>query len=225
MNKALIAIAVASQLVWGLEPASAEDASVQAADQQAKSESSLHHISFGAFLGGFFGSKEHEFYNPQEAERVELNAAVLELGLRVGYSPISYVGVEAEGELIMQNQSRGDATIIGFSGHVIGQYPIELKSGSNLTPFAVAGLGTMAVRSDNAVLGNDADLVGYLGLGAKFDLSHNAIVRGDLRVIGAPEANQYQGRTAHTELLIGFSYDFSLLGDKAIETPPAESTE
>jgi outer membrane protein OmpA-like peptidoglycan-associated protein len=174
-----------------------------------------HALSVGVFLGGFIASDRHEFYDPLTSTQLELDALSLDIGFRVGYLPIKYVGAELEGNFVAAGVDGGESvSLFGFRGQVIGQYPMQLPL--KITPFAVAGLGAMGVSSDDMVLGSDTDLVSYLGAGAKYRVRDEWLARADLRVIGAPEAASYEGATAHWEILLGMSYDIGAAGEPAI---------
>ena len=178
-------------------PAGADDAAI--ASSPPANDRGQVSFDVGLFGGAFFASSDHEFYDPMTSTPLDLGTAELDFGVRGSVFLFDYVGVEAEAMLLPSVSSDG-GSILGLRGHVIGQYPAAV------TPFAVAGLGTMGILSDSSVQGNDADMIAYAGIGARYDMWRSAEVRVDGRVIGAPKARSFGGETAHFELLIGASW-------------------
>ncbi|HEY4158006.1 MAG TPA: outer membrane beta-barrel protein, partial [Polyangiaceae bacterium] len=102
----------------------------------------------------------------------------LDLGARVGFYPLTFVGIEGEFGVI-PTRSRTDkqsATIWTYRASVILQYP-EYR----FVPFLAVGLGGMSLRSHVDSLGNDSDPEMHIGLGAKYALTQDFSLRFDVR--------------------------------------------
>lgn len=214
MTNKVSSLALLAALSWAT-PAHGQDAAV-AGEARSSGPGALS-VDLGLFVGGFFASDDHEFYDPLTSMQSDLGAAEFDFGVRAAFYPLRYVGVEAEG-VILPSVTPDGGNILGFRGHVIGQLPMMV------TPFAVFGVGTMAIFSDDDALGDDGDGVIYGGVGARFRAAASLDLRADLRVIGAPKANSFGGATAHVEVLIGASWDFGAVEAPArvavVEPPP-----
>jgi len=68
---------------------------------------------------------------------------------------------------------------------VVVQAP-GIAADGRFTPFLLAGLGTMGVSSDQEALSDDADKVGHLGVGVKFQINRLLMFRLDGRLYRAP---------------------------------------
>ena len=99
----------------------------------------------------------------------------VELGIRGGYYPFSFLGAELEG-LIASAETRADdvATVLGGRGQFVVQAPYW-----SLVPFLVGGFGFWNVR--NAASGNDVDPAFHFGGGAKLNISRVIALRADVR--------------------------------------------
>jgi len=142
----------------------------------------------------------------------------LDLGLRAGFYPLSFLGLE--GELgVMPTKTRTDnasATVWTYRAHLVAQYP-----GYRLVPFVVVGLGGMTLKSHPDTLGNDADPEMHWGVGAKFAFNEYVSARFDFRdnlmqknrlLAGVSNGDLVQ----NVELLLGLSFT---LGRSPIPEP------
>lgn len=165
----------------------------------------------GIFAGAFFPSKDHEWYDLGLGARAQkpLQTAAVELGGRLGYLPLPYLGAEIEGG-VMPTKTETDlsATLYHFRGHLIGQYP------TRLAPFVVVGGGLIGVASDSAALGNDVDAIFHWGLGVKYYASDWLQVRLDGRHLVGPEKKNGSGATNHFEVLAGVAFVFGWKKDE-----------
>jgi outer membrane protein OmpA-like peptidoglycan-associated protein len=178
---------------------------------------SKHMFEAGVFLGGFLPSNSHEFYDPLMTTQVPLDKIGLDFGVRFAYMPIKYAGVETEAQLVpMGTDGRDSALLFGFRAHLMGQYPM-----GKWTPFAVGGFGAVGVSSDASVLESDTDGIFHTGVGVRYKVRRNLLVRGDARLLFGPKANSIVGMTTHGEILFGLSYHFSM---DAPPPPPPEPT-
>lgn len=170
-------------------------------------------IAVGAVLGVFVPDDDHEFYNPDNDQK-PLNTAGIDLGLRIGYTPIEYLAFEAEMNMIPIGTDDGDgATLIGLRTQVVLQYP------GRITPFIAVGGGTMGVLSGDTALGDDADAVAHLGIGAMVFLKPRLALRLDGRIIRGPKVEFMPpggGGTNHFSVLFGAAWTFGK--DKQTET-------
>ncbi len=139
-------------------------------------------VELGIYGGVGLFSAQH---NLQDLDLVSNNqyghqrlGPALDLGLRAGFYPLSFLGVE--GELgVMPTKTRTDgisATVWTYRAHIVAQYP-----GYRLVPFVVLGLGGMTLKSHPDTLGDDADPEMHWGAGVKFALCEYASVRFDFR--------------------------------------------
>ena len=167
------------------------------AHAQGKSPS----LELGLYGGAFLPDENnHEFYDPARSAQEPLDPVGPELGLRVAFFPLGFLGVEGEADVLPQSVDSGSAVMLfGARGHLILQLP------GRITPFVLGGFGTMGVRSRSAALSTDADTVGHAGVGAKIQLSSRFFLRVDGRAIRAPRADS-DGGTNHFAALFGASF-------------------
>ena len=172
-------------------------------------------IELGVFGGLIWMSNDHNLRKVEDTHYTFKRPA-LELGLRVAYFPLSFLGAELEGAL-GPGASAGDesAMLWAARGHVIGQLP-----GARITPFVLAGLGRIGADTD--AMGADGDPAAHVGIGAKLALTSLLGVRLDLRdnMTGkSPESRSKRHEIAHhPEVLLGLSLT---LGRSEEKPPPA----
>jgi hypothetical protein len=153
----------------------------------------------GVFAGGFFPSEDHEFYDWETATHEELDAVGPDLGVRLGFYPLRYVGIEGEADLLpFGTESGGRALLWGARAQVVAQFP------ARVTPFLLAGFGAMGVSSDRTDLDSDVDKVGHIGIGTKLAVNRWLALRADGRMLRAPAAGTDEG-TNHFAFLLGAS--------------------
>ena len=104
-----------------------------------------------------------------------------EIGGRVGYYPLRFLGVELEGGgMFASTNDDQAATLYTIRGHVLAQIPRW-----SVTPFLLAGAGGLGVSSGDGAVGNDIDAAVHLGGGVKIYFNRWVAMRLDLRdVIG-----------------------------------------
>lgn len=206
MTRSLMAALALASVVGLAGIATADTAVTTSADAPAKKRKFLHSVEASFFVGGLLPSDQAEFYNPRVADPMALSNFGFVLGLRGSYLPIKYAGIELEGALIPIGLADGPgATLFSFRAQLLGQYPLKEEK---IIPFGVAGLGMMGLSTDNSVVGKDKDAITYVGAGVKYRIRDRWSVRGDMRMIFAPEVNKLHGITAHFEMLVGVAYDF-----------------
>jgi hypothetical protein len=159
-------------------------------------------------LGGvMFPSSEHQLFDPElgtGAQRPFDTAG--EIGLRVAYFPLSFLGVEAEAAAMPSSVdvgAGGGSTSGGLwavRGHVIGQFP-----GISITPFVLVGFGALGASSD--AMGNDVDDALHFGAGVKVPLDEHLSLRFDLRDTVHRQVNASSGSGTHSpEILLGLTF-------------------
>jgi OOP family OmpA-OmpF porin len=137
----------------------------------------------GVFLGPLFISDNNSFrgptvINPGQPPTVKPVAfydPALEMGIRGGYYPLSFLGGELEGMLAVASSTTDDGvTVLAARAHAVVQLPYW-----SIVPFALGGVGYWRVLNDGS--GNDSDPAFHYGVGAKVNVTQNLAVRVDLR--------------------------------------------
>lgn len=125
-----------------------------------------------------------------------------EIGLRIAWYAISFLGGEVEGGVmptrIVVDGSPGErATLFNFRAHLIGQLPFW-----RIAPFILMGGGMLGTTG---ALGHDVDPSLNFGGGVKFHLNRQVMLRLDLRDTVAARLGIDQGSTHYPEVLVGLS--------------------
>lgn len=102
----------------------------------------------------------------------------LDLGLRAGFYPLSWLGAEGELGVIPTSTKATDdtATVWTYRLHAVLQYPAY-----RIVPFALVGAGGMNMRSTASGLGKDSDPELHFGVGVKYAILQNLSARFDFR--------------------------------------------
>ena len=172
-----------------------------------------HLLEIGLFLGAYFPPKAHELFDPDVRWQPIKEVSFIG-GLRLGYLPLPFFGLELEGAVMPTSLREVDESAIIYTvrGHVIGQLPW-----GKVAPFLVVGYGLQGITSDSTDgLGSDIDGAFHAGLGAKWYVMKQLVVRLDGRVNVGGETNP-GGLRPQFELLAGASY---VIGRKEKEPPP-----
>ena len=153
----------------------------------------------GLFTGLLFPSDEHNIFAPREGITQEPYAgSALELGMRVGYFPLAFLGIEASTFAAPTEVESGrSAMLYGGDVALVGQLP-----SMSLTPFLLIGGGLLGGISEP--MGNDMDPAIVAGIGLKAPLSNSVSLRLDVRdtltqKFDAPDGDQ----THHPAVLLG----------------------
>jgi len=163
-------------------------------------------LQLGGYVAGFVPSDDHELYDFRHATQVPMGSVAPGFGVRAALFPWSFLGIEVDGAVLRASlEGRDSVSVIGVGAHVIGQRPGKVR------PFGLVGVGVMGVRSNDDVLGNDADAIGYVGVGIALDLATRLAVRADGRVVRAPAA-RIDGGTDHFSFSLGVSGVFDVRG-------------
>ena len=178
----------------------------------------------GVFGGGFISNYYHQFYDIKIVNRPELDRVNPELGVRVAYSLMSWLGVEGEGSWMVAHTKPGDsASIFSARLQAVFQYrslPIPV------IPFIGAGIGLMHVSSSDQVLGSDTDYPIHIGGGAKYFVTNSIAVRADFRFLRGPSQQApYTLNASYGEVMVGVSFipsfgggSTSVIGDRRRRT-------
>lgn len=207
---AVRALAFTSVLVLGLgnsdDAAAAEGAgpSVEARLARKPLKAQRNLVEIGLFGGIFIPSDEHELYGyPDHAQQPFDHAP--EVGLRLAYVPLPWLGFEAEASLLpTRTDAAGDAgnddvLLFAGRGHVLLQLPLTY-----LAPFLVAGGGILGVSSD--AVGDDVDGAFHWGGGFKYYPSEWVALRIDARHTMTSRVITAGGGSSHqAEVLAGLS--------------------
>jgi len=164
-------------------------------------------LEVGIFGGILLPSKQHELYDPNNAWQ-RYKGIAPDIGLRVAYYPLSFLGAEIEGA-VMPTKTADDAGALmyGIRGHVIAQLP------RRIAPFVLGGIGGLGTSGDS--LGGDIDLAMHFGGGVKFFINRYLALRLDVRDNVSAAVAVENGRTNHIEILLGLS---ATLGRKKAES-------
>jgi outer membrane protein OmpA-like peptidoglycan-associated protein/opacity protein-like surface antigen len=149
----------------------------------------------------------------------------LDLGLRVGFYPFSWLGAEGELGVIPTTTGGNDqsATIWTYRLHAIAQYP-EYR----IVPFVTFGAGGMNLKSAEDALGDDSDPALYFGIGAKYAITENFSARLDLRdnlmqENREPPQIEEGDLVQNFEVLLGLSFTLGRTPAETAPPPPRDS--
>ena len=152
-------------------------------------------MELGIYGGVLLPAKDHELYNPGQPWLTYKRVAP-DIGLRFGYYPLSFFGVEVEGGVAPTKTSDAKGALIGmFRGYGIFQLPYRIA------PFALIGYGMMGTTA----LGKDIDPALHFGGGVKFYISRLIALRLDARDNLMAQYKVNAGRTHNPEFLLGLS--------------------
>jgi outer membrane protein OmpA-like peptidoglycan-associated protein len=234
MPKSTVALALVVSIAGASPCALAQDAPAEAAglpaaaggDQPAPAPTARRgwfeqhrpeHLSgeLGVVYGMLFPSSDHNFHD-EAIERQQVNPAGPDFGLRAGFYPLSFVGVEVEGVLAPTSTEDGvGATLWAGRAHGVLQLPIF-----RITPFVLFGGGYMGLLSNQN--GNDGDPLVHYGGGIRFGLNDMLAVRVDVRDNLTQKNGAELGETTHhPEVLAGLSVRFYPHEPKAAAAPAA----
>ncbi len=156
-------------------------------------------VEMGIFGGVMFPSASHALLATGALHR-EFGTGG-ELGLRLAYFPLDFLGVEAEAATIAATvKNGGGAGIWAGRGHFIGQL-----NSSSITPFLLVGAGALGANSQE--MGRDTDFGFHFGAGVKIPFDDFLSARLDVRDTMAKYSVQTKASAAHyPELLLGLTF-------------------
>lgn len=177
-------------------------------------------VELGVFGGLMVPARDLELFEPRlnrpRQGFLTLAPVAPEVGARIGYFPLRFLGIEAEGAFIPTTTLDDGYTAYIFAarGHLIAQLPF-----ASVAPFVAVGGGALGIRSDpEVILGQDFDAELHLGIGAKFFINRRLMARIDLRDVISPRRGVEAGGTNSIEALIGLS--FTLGRERDVDKPP-----
>ncbi|MGH1346465.1 MAG: OmpA family protein [Nannocystales bacterium] len=179
----------------------------------------------GVFGGVLFPARDIELFEIDDTLADQgfkpYRAVAPEFGARIGYFPLDFLGLEAEGALGL-GQVEGDerATLWAFRGHVIGQIPRW-----SVTPFVLAGAGVLGVRSGVGAVGDDADLAFHLGGGVAAHVTRSLTLRLEVRDVISPQQGATGGGTNSPEILLGIGWTRRPPRSEPRPAPPTAAVE
>jgi outer membrane protein OmpA-like peptidoglycan-associated protein/opacity protein-like surface antigen len=187
-------------------------------------------LELGVYGGAALFSSQHNLQDlaviaeqPPASGHQKIARPSLDLGLRAGFYPTSFIGAEGELGVIPTSTGLTDdpATIWTYRLHAIAQYPRF-----RVVPFVVVGAGGMNLKSNATGLGDDSDPAFYLGVGAKYAITRYLSVRLDLRdnlMQENRESSQIEegDLVQNFEALLGLSFTLGRTGEVAV--PPGDS--
>jgi OOP family OmpA-OmpF porin len=154
-------------------------------------------LELGIFGGAIVPSTDHNLR--YEAYPQRPYAAGAEVGARLGYYPLSFLGLEAEGMAAGSKikNSNTSAVLYAGRGQLVVQAPLPY-----VAPFLLAGVGRLGAIS--RPMANDSDVAWHFGIGAKIPFNHLLSARLDLR--DSLTRNVQQNGQAQTfEVLLGLT--------------------
>ncbi|MBA3546238.1 MAG: OmpA family protein [Nannocystis sp.] len=162
-----------------------------------------HLFELGVFGGLLIAAPDHDLYDPKTTPASPLWRANPDVGVRVAYFPLRFLGFEGEFAAVptfVRNPRNDRAFVYSGRGHAILQLPYRVA------PFVLGGYGALGVMSATKALGNDVDPAGHFGGGLKIYISRMAAFRIEGRGIISARARELVPKfTTHAEILAGFS--------------------
>ena len=157
-----------------------------------------HQLEGGIYGGVLLPNGQHELYNPYRAWEPYKKVAA-DIGLRLGYYPLSFLGLEIEGGVMPTKVRDGSSKAVlgNFRGYGVLQLPYRI------TPFVLAGFGMLATTGSSQ--GSDVDSAFHFGGGVKFYINRLLALRVDVRDNVTAKHLIDNGRTHHVEVLLGLS--------------------
>lgn len=163
-------------------------------------------VELGIFGGVAFPSQRLELFEPDlnlpdQGFKV-LRRVAPEIGGRIGFYPLRFLGAEIEGAAIpARTAPDGDGAVLwAFRGHAIAQLPKW-----SVTPFVLAGPSALGVVSERSALGRDVDLGFHFGGGVKVFVNRWLALRLDVRDTLTAKRGISDGVGHTVELLAGLT--------------------
>lgn len=167
-------------------------------------------LELGLFGGLLFVSDRNALHDPARPF-ANFRNPVPEIGLRLAYFPLSFLGAEAEFAVGAAGLDGGEnATTWAGRGHLILQAPTR-----RVVPFALVGGGRMGISSDLA--GEDDDPAFHFGAGLKFNLHRRVALRLEARDT-ITRQRPASDTAHHFELLAGVSLVFGRPKPRPLDT-------
>ena len=171
----------------------------------------------GIYGGVLLPTRNHEWFEPSfdldDQGFKELGRVSPDFGIRGGFYPSRFFGVEAEGGVMPSSVADGsNALLYTVRGQLVGQLGLW-----SVTPFVLVGAGGLGVASPREALGSDIDPILHWGGGVKIFINRYISLRVDIRDNVSYKRGVDNVFTAHNpEILLGLSIT---LGRKPYEAP------
>jgi OOP family OmpA-OmpF porin len=158
-----------------------------------------HMLNVGGYLGVFMRAGNQGLFDRSLGPQPRTPASAFDLGFRLEYMPIPYVGVGFEaGGMPIRSPSEGNARA-GFytvRAHVVASLPYRIA------PTLALGGGLLGVRSKASPILNGGDPAFHWGPGVKFYVNEWVALRLDGRHIVTSSSTD-GNRAHHGEILLG----------------------
>ena len=160
-------------------------------------------VELGVFGGLMFPHPRLELFEPRDNLPDQgfkpLASLSPEVGGRVGYYPLRFLGLEAEGAWLPTETDTGQGVNLWAArGHLVAQV-----ARWSITPFVLAGASGLAVASGADAVGNDVDLGFHFGGGLKFFFTRRFMMRLDVRDTMTARRGLGLGVVHSPEVLLG----------------------
>lgn len=171
-------------------------------------------FELGMFGGLMFPSGSHSLEAEGRAHQ-KFGDAGGELGVRLGYFPVAFMGIEAEGAAMgAKVENAGGAGMWAARGHLVGQL-----THSSVTPFLLVGAGALGANSRE--MGGASAFAMHAGVGVKIPLDELLSVRFDVRDTITKASPQTTASLAHSpEALLGLTFTLDRAKPVAPAPPP-----
>jgi len=155
-------------------------------------------VEIGVFGGMMFPSDDHGLFDERRAHVPYADLAG-EIGLRLAYFPLSFLGVEIEGAGMPAGiETGGKAGMWTARAHGVLQLP-----SASIVPFVLLGGGVLGASSD--ALGSDRDASTHFGGGVKVPFDDFLSLRVDVRDTLIPKYAE-EAQVHNPELLFGLTF-------------------
>lgn len=183
-------------------------------------------LLLGAFGGIFLPSRNVELFKADPTVlgqgHKEFRRLNPEVGGRLSYKILKSLAIELEGMVSpAQTVSEQDSMFWAARSHVLAQI-----ARWRISPFALAGAGAMAVRSQDDVVGDDLDFAVHAGVGFDIGLREHLRMRLDVRDVITAARGVKDGFANNLEANLGLSLAFDLSKPKEVREiviPPKDS--